>query len=202
MPPLMNPSGPPGSFCPPDVTSEGSPFLGLVLCSIAKSPCPTSGQFHQLLPLPALGSLPLLSALNSPQALFQVCRDCSPWTSHVPLTQPLSLTFKALHGMVPSTSLLLSPCGPCPQKPFCTAALTSLRMHRSLQHPVRHALSSPSSFHPLGLGYPPGPPSCPPACGRMSVLPAATAPSADPLCSPWRGMGACWFLCHHPIPSL
>lgn len=51
-PPLMNPSGPPGSFCPPDVTSEESPFLGPVLCPIAKSPCPTSGQFHQL-PSPA-----------------------------------------------------------------------------------------------------------------------------------------------------
>nr|XP_025132350.1 CD99 antigen-like protein 2 isoform X2 [Bubalus bubalis] len=48
-------------------------------------------------PPPALSSLPLLSALNSLRALFQVCRDCSPWTSRVPVTQPLSLTFKALH---------------------------------------------------------------------------------------------------------
>lgn len=200
----MNPSSPPGSFCLPDVTSEGSPFLGLVLCSIAKSSCPTSGQFHQLPSLAACPELPATSLCSEQPAkhLFQVCRDCSPWTSRVPVTQPLSLTFKALHGMVPSMSLVLPACGPCPQKPFCTAALTSLRMHCSLQHPVRHALSSPSSFHPLGLGHPPGLPSCPPACGRMSVLPAAAAPSADPLCSPWRGMGACCFLCHRPIPSL
>lgn len=190
----MNPSGPPGSFRPLEVTSEGSPLLGLVLCSIAKSPCPTSGQFHQH---PGLPATPLCSEqpagpVSSVQGLLPLDLPCA--SDPAPELDVQSPSwFGSIH--VPSAPHLWSV---SPE-----AALTSLRMRCSLQHPVRRALSSPSSFHPLRLGHPPRPPSCPPVCGRMSVLPAATAPSADPLCSPWRGMEACWFLCHHhPIPSL
>ena len=167
----MNPSGPPGSFCPLEVTSEGSPFLGLVLCSIAKSPCPTSGQFHQHPGLPALCSEQPAGPVSSVQGLLPLDLPCasdsapeldvqSPsWfgSIHVPSAPRLwSVSPEAfLHSRTdfPEDALLSpAPCPTCPLLPlagFILWAWDTLPGHLPALQPVGGCLSCLLPQRPL-----------------------------------------------------